>query len=580
MRHHFPARVLRLAGGYWNGADKWRVRAASLLLLALTVAQVALAVWTNYWNRALFDALEARSVHALLLQVGVFALIFALTLGVTAAHLLVKRWLQLGWRAWLTDRVIGRWMESGRHYRLLFTAGEHDNPDGRIAEDIRVATETAIALAHTLVYSLLILGTFIDILWKVSGSLRLPGTDIQVPGFMVPLAFLYAGLGAVLGWMMGRPLVRSTNALQTAEADFRFGMARAREHSEAIALLHGEPIERAGAGRQFSAIRRTWDRQSMAYMGIVAFSTGYGALLPVFPLLVAAPQYILGTMSLGVLMQAAQAFQKLTSALSWPVDNLGDMARARASTDRVLSLYEDMERLDAEARTPSERRIQLGRAPSACLLIENLCIADPDGLILLERLDTRIHRGERVLVAGDPTVTSSLFKVIGGLWPWGSGRVLLPDDGGILFMLQRPFLPEGTLRQALCYPRGANAHDSDSIHRALECAGVTWLAPRLDAIDNWEQALPLRAQQRLGFARALLQRPAWILMEEASNAFDPRGERLILEMLHHELPNSALLTISSHAGLEALHHRKIVLNRLAEPRYLFAGVRENGSISN
>lgn len=580
MRRHFPARVLRLAGGYWNCADKWRVRGASLLLLVLTLAQVALAVWTNYWNRALFDALEARSIHALLLQVGVFALIFALTLGVTAAHLLVKRWLQLGWRAWLTDRVVGRWMESGRHYRLLFTAGEHDNPDGRIAEDIRVATETAIALAHTLVYSLLILGTFVDILWKVSGSLHLPGTDIQVPGFMVPLAFLYAGLGAMLGWMMGRPLVRSTNALQTAEADFRFGMARAREHSEAIALLHGESIERAGAGRQFSAIMRTWDRQSLAYMGIVAFSTGYGALLPVFPLLVAAPQYILGTMSLGVLMQAAQAFQKLTSALSWPVDNLGDMARARASADRVLSLYEDMERLDAEARTPSERRIQLGRAPSACLVIENLCIADPDGLILLERLDIEIHRGERVLVAGDPDVTSSLFKVIGGLWPWGSGRVLLPDDGGILFMPQRPFLPEGTLRQALCYPRGANAHGSDSIHRALECAGAIWLAPRLDAIDNWEQALPLRAQQRLGFARALLQRPAWILMEEASNAFDPRGERLILEMLHRELPNSALLTISFHAGLEALHHRKLVLKRLAEPRYLFAGVRENGSISH
>ena len=579
-RRHFPTRVLRLAGGYWNGVDKWRVRGGSLLLLVLTVAQVALAVWTNYWNRALFDALEARSVPALILQVGVFALIFALTLGVTAAHLLVKRWLQLGWRAWLTDRVIGRWMESGRHYRLLFSAGEHDNPDGRIAEDIRVVTETAIALAHTLVYSVLILGSFIDILWTVSGTLQLPGTDIRVPGFMVPLAFLYAGLGAVLGWMMGRPLVRSTNALQTAEADFRFGMARAREHSEAIALLRGESIERAGAGRQFGAIMRNWDRQSLAYMGIVSFSTGYGALLPVFPILVAAPQYILGTMSLGVLMQAAQAFQKLTSALSWPVDNLGDMARARASADRVLSLFEDMERLDAEERTPSDKCIFIGRAKGACLVIEKLCIADPDGLILLENLDTEIHRGERVLVAGDPAVTSSLFKVIGGLWPWGSGLVLLPDDGGILFMPQRPFLPDGTLRQALCYPRGGDAHGSESIHRALECAGVTWLAPRLDAIDNWEQALPLRAQQRLGFARALLQSPAWILMEEASDAFDPRGEQLILEMLHRELPNSAVLTISFHSGLEALHHRKIVLNRLAEPHFLFAGVRENGSISH
>jgi putative ATP-binding cassette transporter len=166
-----------------------------------------------------------------------------------------------------------------------------------------------------------------------------------------------------------------------------------------------------------------------------------------------------------------------------------------------------------------------------------------------------------VLVTGDPAVTSSLFKVIGGLWPWGGGRVLLPDDGGLLFMPQRPFLPEGTLREALCYPRPVQAFGDEVIRYALECAGVAWLAPRLDERDNWEQALPLRAQQRLGFARAVMQRPAWIFMEEATDAFDPRGERLILEMLHHELPDAAILTISFHPGLEPLHHRKLVLNR-------------------
>jgi putative ATP-binding cassette transporter len=577
MRKGFARRALRLAGPYWNSERKWQVRGATALLLALTIAQVALTVWTNYWHRELFDALEERSIAGVLVQVGMFALIFALTLAVTAAHLMAKRWLQLDWRRWLTKRVIGHWMESGRHYRLLFTAGEHDNPDGRIAEDIRIVTETAIALAHTLVFSLLVLGTFIDILWKVSGSVHLPGTALHVPGYLVWLAFIYAGIGTVLGWSFGRPLVRSTNALQTAEADFRFGLARAREHSEAIALMHGEPMERSGATRRFTLIGRTWYLQSRAYMGIVAFSTGYGALLPVFPILVAAPQYIAGAMSLGVLMQAAQAFQRLTSALSWPIDNLGDMARTRASADRVLSLYEDMQRLDAEARTPDGNRIVIERDPHARLLIRDLCIADPEGRILLERLDTEIRRGERVLIAGDPAVTSSLFKVIGGLWPWGSGRLLLPAEGTMQFMPQRPFLPEGTLRRALCYPRPADAFGNDAIHRALECSGSGWLAPRLDEHDNWEQALPLRAQQRLGFARVLLQRPAWILMEEATDAFDPRGERIILEMLLHELPDTSLLTISFHSGLEPLHHRKIVLNRLTEDRFLFAGKRENGS---
>ena len=564
----FVRRMIQLAGPYWSCERKRRVRGVTLLLFLLTVAQVGIAVWGNYWNRALFDALEQRSVRGVLVQVGIFALIFAASIGVTAAHLLAKRWLQLDWRAWLTEQLVGRWMRDGRHYRLLFAAGEHDNPDQRIAEDIRIATESAIALAHTLVYSLLTLGLFVEILWSVSGSMTLPGTTTQVPGYMVPLAFLYAGVGTALGWLLGRPLVRTTNALQSAEADYRFGLARAREHSEAIALMHGEPIERSGAASRFARIVRDWDRQSLAYMGIVSFSTGYGGLLPVFPILVAAPQYILGAMSLGALMQAAQAFQRLTSALSWPVDNVGEIARCRASADRVRSLYDDMQRLDAETRAPGDHRIAIAESDGHRIVFEDLCIADPSGLVLLEHFDAEIRRGERVLVAGDPTVTSSLFKVIGGLWPWGSGRARLPASGSSVFMPQRPFLPEGTLRRALCYPRPPDAESDERIRYALECGGVAWLAPRLDDEASWEQVLPLRAQQRLGFVRVLLQRPAWIFMEEATDAFDPKGERLILEMLHRELPDAGVLTISFHPGLEPLHQRKIVLTRLREKKYL------------
>jgi putative ATP-binding cassette transporter len=560
--------MLRLAGPYWSSERGGRVHAITFALFLLTVAQVGLNVWGNYWNRDLFDALEARSLRGVLVQAAVFAAIFASSIAVTAAHLLVKRRLQLDWRAWLTDRLIGRWLESGRHYRLLFTPGEHDNPDARIAEDIRIATEGAIGLAHTLVYSLLNLGLFVWILWSVSGSMAAPGTSVEVPGYMVPLAFLYAGAGTALGWILGRPLVRSTDALQSAEASFRFGLSRAREHSEAIALAHGEPIERRGAAARFAAIVRDWDRQSLAYMGLTSFSTGYGGLLPVFPILVAAPQYVLGAMSLGGLMQAAQAFQRLTSALSWPVDNVGEIARCRASAERVLSLYEDMERLDSEASAPTGRRIEIGRCEGRRLVIEDLSIAEPSGLVLLEHFSVELRHGEHVLVTGDPAVTSALFKVIGGLWPWGSGRVLLPEEGGLLFVPQRPFLPEGTLRSALCYPLPAEAVADESIRYALECAGVAWLAPRLDERDNWEQVLPQRAQQQLGIARALMHRPSWIFMEESTDAFDPKGERLIFEMLRRELPGTAVLTISFHPALERLHERKIVLSRVAEKKLL------------
>jgi vitamin B12/bleomycin/antimicrobial peptide transport system ATP-binding/permease protein len=545
-------------------------------LLLLTMAQVGLTVWGNYWNRALYDALEQRSVRGVLLQVAVFALILLSSMVVTAAHLMVKRWLQIDWRAWLTEQLVGSWMGDARHYRLLFTAGEHDNPDQRISEDIRIATESAISLAHSLVFSLMTLGLFINILWSVSGAVDVPGFNIHVPGYMVPLAFIYAIVGSAFGWMFGRPLVRTTNALQTAEATFRFGLSRAREHTEAIALMRGEPQERAGSTVRFGQIMRDWNQQSLAYLGLISFGTVYGSLLPVLPILVAAPQYIHGAMSLGALMQAAQAFQRLTSSLSWPVDSIGEIAHCRASADRVLSLHEDMQQLDANAQTPNIPRIVLERSERSELVIEDLCIAESSGRILIEHFNVDIRRGERVLITGDPAVTGSLFKVIGGLWPWGSGRVRLPGDGDVLFIAQRPFLPEGTLRDAICYPRPHDAFPDAAVLRALERVGLSRLASRIDERDNWEQALPQRAQQQLGFARVLLQQPAWIFMEEATDAFEPEGERQILEMLYRELPGSTLLNISYHPGLKELHHRTLNLSRVGETKVLF-GERRGGN---
>jgi putative ATP-binding cassette transporter len=565
----FIRQVLRLAGPYWNCERRAKVRGATLLLLLLTMGQVGITIWGNYWNRALWDALEQRAVHKVLIQVAVFALILVVSMGVTAAHLMVKRWLQIDWRTWLTEQLVGNWLENGRHFRLaLSSEGSHDNPDQRISEDIRIATESAIGLAHSFIFALMILGLFINILWSVSGSIAVPGTTVKIPGYMVPLAFLYAGLGTILGWLAGRPLVRATNALLTAEATFRFGLSRVREKAEAIALVHGEPLERAGSAARFGQIVRQWNLQSLAFMGLSSFGTGYGGLLPVFPILIAAPQYINGVMTLGALMQAAQAFQQLTGSLSWPVDNIGAMANCRASAERVLSLYEDMQQLDADTQRPDVRRIILDRSKNPRLVIEDLCIAEPSGRILLEHFNLNVPRGEKVLITGDPVITASLFKVIGGLWSWGSGKVLLPGDGDILFVAHQPFLPEGTLRQALCYPCPPDTFTAASIRHALERVGLVRLMRRMDEKDNWEQVLPLRVQQQIGFARVLLHRPAWVFMEQATDAFDPKGEVRILEMLIGELPNTTLLSISLHPNLRPLHHHTLIINPDGETKAL------------
>lgn len=553
---------------YWRSEHKWRVRGMTLALVLLTLAQVGLAVWISYWNRELFDVLERRSLSDLVREMGTFVLIFLLTMLVTALHMYVKRWLQLGWRQWLTDRLLNQWMGRAQHYQLQFTRGEHDNPDGRIAEDIRIATESAIGLSHSLLYSLLILGSFIDILLALSGSAPIPGTNLVIPGYLVLLAFLYAGAGILLGLLLGRPLSRATNRLQTAEANFRFGLGRAREHSEAIAQMRGEGQERKKSAGLFAQLRQRWDTQTLAYLGIVSFSTGYGALLPVFPILLAAPQYIAGALSLGMLMQAALAFQRLTSALSWPIDNLGELAKYRASADRVSTLYEDLQLLEARAAQDLEHRIHLGQDPQGRLRLVNLCLASPEGEVLLEGLNLEVQHGERVLICGDPQVTIALFKAVSGLWPWGHGAIELPAGKELMFMPQRPFLPEGPLREVLCYPEGVESFSEARLHRALECAGLSWLMARLDDDDSWDRVLPLRAQQRLGMARLFLHRPAWVFLEEATDAFDPKAEDCMIEDLLREMPDITLLSISFHVRLEHHYQRKLVLNRLKEPRYL------------
>ncbi|MBP8172142.1 MAG: ABC transporter ATP-binding protein/permease, partial [Pseudomonas sp.] len=387
-------------------------------------------------------------------------------------------------------------------------------------------------------------------------------------GYMVILAFVYAGAGTLFGLVLGRPLVKATNQLQTAEANFRFGLGHSRSNSESIALMRGEGMERRNAANFFAELGQRWNRQTVGYLGIMAFSSGYGALLPVFPILLMAPQYIAGSMTLGILMQAAQAFQKLTSALSWPIDNLGELAHCRASVQRVLSLYNDMQVLDEQAAEPQEHRISLLQSNQSELVLHDLCIANPDGQVLIEGLNATIHRGERVLIAGDPTVTISLFKVVAGLWPWGHGEVWLPAGAAISFLPQRPFLPLASLQSVLSYPHAADTFSAKAMHHALECAGLAWLAPRLADVDSWDRVLPLRAQQRLGMARLFLQQPAWVFIEEATDAFDPKGEDCMMDMLQRELPNASLLTISFHGGLDRHYQRKLVLNRPAEDKFL------------
>ncbi|WKJ92698.1 ABC transporter ATP-binding protein/permease [Methylomonas montana] len=552
---------VRLAGPFWCSENKTTIRGLSAALVALTVAQIAISVIITEWSAALFDALEQRSMSRLFTQVGLIVLIFLANMAITATHLVIKRRLQLGWRGWLTDQLIGQWMRDGRHYLVTHIPGQHDNPDGRIAEDIRISTEYAIDLLHTVFYCLLLLISFTEILWTLSGTvtLNLGLVEIPIQGHLVWLALIYAASASTLGWWIGRPLTTATDNRQTVEANFRFALVKARENAQAIALIHGERHESPHFHSLFGNIVDAWDQQTQAWKRITMFSSGYSILSMAFPILVSAPRYILGSISLGALMQSAQAFQQMVAALSWPVDNMGKVAEWRASVERILGLSKALEQLEREIAKPDPHRIRLEKTDRSVLAFRDLCITRLDSIVCVPCLNEEIKAGEQVLIAGNAFSGNKLFKAIAGLWPWGEGVIELPDDESMFFMPPRPYLPTDTLRASICYPSDSAAFDQAILENTMELAGVKELVEQLDEIGDWEKNLEREQKQRLGLVRLLLHKPKWILMQEAFDSLDPEGEVAMVNLIHKKLPDSAMLTITKQPTIQALHKRQITL---------------------
>jgi putative ATP-binding cassette transporter len=559
VNRKFFRNFARLATPYWTEKGHWRPRLMTGLLALLVVCQIALVLRLNVWSADLFDALERRSTENAMAQIGIFMMILAGTMVANMGHLAVRRSIQLDWRRWLTERVVGRWMEDARHFQAALIPGDHDNPDGRIAEDIRVTTEAAVDLASTLFYCVLLLVTFVGILWSLSGWVEVAG--INVPGHLVILAFLYAGLGALVAFVLGRPLVRATDVRQTKEANFRYDLVRARESAEPIALARAEPAERRRLTSAFETIALAWKAQSVSLARLIAFSSGYVALAAVFPILVGTPRFLEGTLTLGRLMQSAQAFQQVTAALSWPVDNLPRIAEWRASVERVLALEEAVQVVELESARAGDTAINMDRAPGPWLGVSDLWVAEPDGTALLNNLTLRVEPGEHVLVDGDPDAAAAFFRVVAGIWPWGYGRVDLPADALMVAIGRRLFLPQGTLRNALALPAADGDKGDDVIVEALSAVGLDWLKDQLESSEDWAGYLNGADLQRLAFARLLLLRPDWVVLGDATDALDPPSADALLRLVSTRLPRTALVVIGQHPGSTETFNRRLTLDR-------------------
>jgi len=554
---------LRLAGGYWRSEARWVATGLLLAIVALTIAQVAIAVWLNRWNADFFDALEQRDGGRIAAQLVVFAAILLSTILVNTLHIDAKRRLEFGWRQWLTVRMLHAWMVDGREYQIGRLPDAQTNVDGRIAEDIRISTELAIELGHSSLYCAVLLASFVGILWGLSGTIVLPlgENGLSLDGHMVWLAAIYAVIGSTFAFVLGRPLVRATDWRQTLEADFRFGLVRARENAEAIALIAGEASERRALAALFIRVGKAWRAQSSGLSRLMLFTSGYSTLAALFPILVSSPRYIVGAITLGGLMQIAQAFQQVTAALSWLVDNFPRIAEWRASVERVVVLHRALELLRTDAEADAGERIVVRRIAGQSLQLHDVAIATPTGVHIVDGLNAELMPGQRVLISGDSRVASILFKAIAGIWPWGRGRIDLPENGQLFFLPQRPYLPNGRLIDALAFPGVAASHDQAAIEKAMRLAGLADLIPRLQEIDTWDRQLTVSEQQRLGFARLFLHRPDWIFIEEATDALEPETERSLMETVARLFASAGIVTVSHHAALEPLHQRILTLAR-------------------
>ena len=558
-------RFWHTAHGFWTGDQR---RVAWILtgsLIALIVLQTFIAYQLNVWNRNLFDAMEKKDGAVVLRQAIVFVPLAVAGILVAVSIVYVRMRLQRRWRAWLTEALGDRWLNKGRYYQLNFIGGDHANPEYRLAEDMRVATEAPVDLATGVLTAFLTAATFIGVLWVVGGAITvdLSGREIHIPGYLVIAVVLYCVIISASMTFIARSFIPAAEAKNQAEAEFRYALTRLRENGESIAILGGETEERAGLAKLLAAVINAWARMAGQYMRTMAVSHGNFVIASVIPVILCAPKYLAGSMSLGEVMQAAAAFIQVQYAFNWIVDNYPKIAEWTASARRVSGLMVSLDHLDKLEQDGTISAIKRLEADGAAISLRNLSVALSTGKVVVDDVDVNVDLGERVLLAGESgSGKSTLVRAIAGLWPWGEGEIITRPGTHLFLMPQKPYLPLGTLRRAASYPMPAEEVDDEALRQALADVGLEHLVDRLDEEGvKWSDVLSGGEQQRLGLVRLLLHKPDIAIMDESTSALDPEGQAKVFERLGERLPKTAVISVGHRLELEAFHDRKLKLVR-------------------
>jgi vitamin B12/bleomycin/antimicrobial peptide transport system ATP-binding/permease protein len=575
--------MMKIADRYFDTAERGHARiwplpafgalerhvavAMVVFLVLINQAQVGISVRLSFFNRDWFNAIQnkdASSFWQLLLLVFLpWAFVYVAS---SLIEFFVQSMLVIRWRRWLTEYYVDRWLGGHTHYRMSLTGSKADNPDQRISEDVNRfidgGSDGASAGGYGIYsFSILLISTlsslvsFAVVLWGLSTNFTIPGTEFRVPGFLFWIALIYASTGTLVTHWIGRSLIGLYFERQHMEADFRFSLARLREYSEQVALLDGERTEQASLRERFGGIIGNWLALISRRLKLLSFTATFRQLSPIIPFIFTAPFYFAGTIALGVMTQTAGAFSQVESALTIFVSYYNSLAGFKSVVDRLTSFDEAIENAKMLGTMGPKRRATEGGVGAA---LEDVHIALPDGTRIVETEKLALPHGESTLLAGPSgSGKSTLFRAISGIWPYGQGSIHIPDGASVMVVPQKPYIPMGTLRAAITYPKAPDSHSDEEVRQALTDCRLANLLNCIDREEMWSQRLSGGEQQRLALARALLTRPDWLFLDESTSALDEKLEAELYKMLAMRLPNTTLVSIGHRSTLGAFHARRI-----------------------
>jgi putative ATP-binding cassette transporter len=524
------------------------------VVCANAVAQIRL----NQWQGAFYDALEQKHIPAFVHQLLVFMVIVGILLVLVVAQTWLQEMLKVRLREWLSHELIDQWLAPKRAHLLSFAGQIGVNPDQRMQQDNQHLVELTAVLAVGLLQAALLLVSFVGVLWVLSDQVVFAygARTFVIPGYMVWCALTYAFGGSWMAWRVGRPLISLNAERYAREAELRFAMVRVNENAEGIALYAGEPDERRILFGEVDRVVAMMRRLAYGLAQLTWITSGYGWLALVVPILVAAPGYFGGSISFGTLMMVVGAFNQVQQSLRWFVDNFPQIADWRATLLRVAALRDAL--MSIETLGEEQGRITVVEQADGNLVLEDLSVALGEGCATLDRSRVEVAPGEHVRITGEPGAgKSTLFRAIAGLWPCGTGTVRLPPRPTVMFMPERPYLPLGTLRGAMTYPAPPKQFEDAAVHSALGRVGMEHLSSELDRENRWDRDLPLDEQERLAFARALLHRPRWVLLDNAMGSLEAKDRRRMLTVFEKELAGTAVVSLGREPAQDHFYTRRL-----------------------